>query len=237
LIPGLIELITFDSVQPGERHEHLAGSLNQNVGKIAAFAWRGPNFINDPTIDTAGCDWILAENWWPYQRPSFVTPNFAGYVSGHSTYSRAAAELLTLLTGSPYFPGGLGEYVAPQNNFLVFERGPSTNVTLQWVSYRDASDQCSLSRIWGGIHPIADDLPGRLMGLVIGPQAYELAKQHFDGFEGCLGDLNGDAEVNFSDLQVLLSAWGLSDGGDLNDDGETDFSDLQILLSSWGNDC
>jgi hypothetical protein len=38
-------------------------------------------------------------------------------------------------------------------------------------------------------------------------------------------------------LQVLLSAWGLSDGGDLNDDAETDFSDLQILLSSWGNDC
>ena len=55
--------------------------------------------------------------------------------------------------------------------------------------------------------------------------------------KGCLGDLNDDNEVNFSDLQVLLSAWGLSDGGDLNDDGETDFSDLQILLSSWGNDC
>ena len=237
LIPGLIELITFDSVQPGERHEHLAGVLNQNVGKIAAFAWRGPEFINDPITDTAGCDWILAQNWWPYQRPSFVTPNFAGYVSGHSTYSRAAAELLTLLTGSPYFPGGLGEYVAPRNEFLVFEDGPSVDVTLQWVSYRDASDQCSLSRIWGGIHPIADDLPGRLMGLVIGPQAFDLATQHFDGFDGCLGDLNGDNEVNFSDLQVVLSAWGLSDGGDLNDDGETDFSDLQILLSSWGNDC
>ena len=208
-----------------------------DIGKMAAFAWRGPDFINDPTVDTAGCGWILAENWWPYQRPSFVTPNFAGYVSGHSTYSRAAAELLTLLTGSPYFPGGVGEYVADRNQFLVFEKGPSTTVTLQWVSYRDASDQCSLSRIWGGIHPIADDLPGRLMGLVIGPQAYELATQHFDGFDGCLGDLTGDNEVNFSDLQVVLSAWGLSDGGDLNDDGETGFSDLQIVLSSWGNDC
>ena len=237
LIPRYIELITLDTVQPGERHEHLAGPSNENIGKIAAYAWRGPDFINDPTTDTAGCDWILAENWWPYQRPSFVTPNFAGYVSGHSTYSRAAAELLTLLTGSPYFPGGLGEYVALRNNFLVFEKGPSSDVRLQWVSYRDASDQCSLSRIWGGIHPIADDLPGRLMGLVIGPQAYELATQHFDGFVGCLGDLNGDSEVNFSDLQVLLSAWGSSNGGDLNDDGETDFSDLQILLSSWGNDC
>ena len=35
--------------------------------------------------------WVLAEGWWPYQRPSFVTPPFAGYVSGHSTFSRAAA--------------------------------------------------------------------------------------------------------------------------------------------------
>lgn len=236
IIPGLIEQITQASAAPGERHNHLVSS-SADIGKMAAFAWRGPDFINDPTVDTAGCGWILAENWWPYQRPSFVTPNFAGYVSGHSTYSRAAAELLTLLTGSPYFPGGVGEYVADRNEFLVFEKGPSTTVTLQWVSYRDASDQCSLSRIWGGIHPIADDLPGRLMGLVIGPQAYELATQHFDGFDGCLGDLTGDNEVSFSDLQVVLSAWGLSDGGDLNDDGETGFSDLQIVLSSWGNDC
>ena len=50
-------------------------------------------------------DWILAENWMPYQLISFVTPPFAGYVSGHSTYSRSAAEVLTLLTGTPYFPG------------------------------------------------------------------------------------------------------------------------------------
>ncbi len=53
----------------------------------------------------AGSDWILAENWWPYQRPSFVTPPFAGYTSGHSTFSRAAAEVLTDITGDEYFPG------------------------------------------------------------------------------------------------------------------------------------
>ena len=75
------------------------------------------------------------------------------------------------------------------------------------------------------------------MGLVIGPQAYDLAKQHFDGFEGVSGISTMTTKSTSPDLQVLLSAWGLSDGGDLNDDGETDFSDLQILLSSWGNDC
>ena len=46
----------------------------------------------------------------------------------------------------------------------MFEDGPSVDLTLQWATYRDAADQCSLSRIWGGIHPPADDIPGRLIG-------------------------------------------------------------------------
>ena len=81
--------------------------------------WRGHEYIKDPKRDYAGVGWILAENWWPYQRPTFVTPNFSGYVSGHSTYSRAAAEVLTLLTGNPFFPGGMGEFIAKKNKFLV----------------------------------------------------------------------------------------------------------------------
>ncbi|MDZ7847983.1 MAG: T9SS type A sorting domain-containing protein [Owenweeksia sp.] len=128
----------------------------------------------------AGVDWILAENWWPYQRPTFVTPPFAGYVSGHSTFSRAAAEVMTMMTGDAYFPGGMGEFFAEKNKFLVFEEGPSQNVTLQWATYRDASDQCSLSRIWGGIHPPADDMPGRLLGIEVGTEAFNLAKTYWE---------------------------------------------------------
>jgi hypothetical protein len=158
----------------------LEGFIGQHLGKIKVKAWKGPNYIIDPDNDEAGVDWILAENWWPYQRPSFVTPPFAGYISGHSTYSRAAAELMTLLTGDEYFPGGMGEFLAPQNEFLVFEDGPSMDITLQWATYRDASDQCSLSRIWGGIHPPADDIPGRLIGAVLGVEAFEFAEDCID---------------------------------------------------------
>ena len=121
----------------------------------------------------------MAENWWPYQRPTFVTPNFAGYISGHSTYSRAAAEVLTLLTGSEYFPGGMGEYTAKKNKFLVFEEGPTRDIKIQWATYRDASNQCSLSRIWGGIHPPVDDLPGRVIGEKIGIKAFNHGKSFF----------------------------------------------------------
>ncbi len=171
LMGGFIEL-----VRPGDA---LAGQNGENVGKVKVLAWRGPGQLKDPGTEAAGVDWILAENWWPYQRPDFVTPPFAGYVSGHSTFSRAAAEVLTLLTGNPFFPGGMSEFRIPANDFLQFERGPSVDMTLQWATYRDAADQCSLSRIWGGIHPPADDIPGRIIGARVGRDAFRLARSYF----------------------------------------------------------
>jgi len=173
LIPGRIELI--------EAGDPLAGSGDENVGKIKIYAWKGPDYISDPETDIAHVDWILGTRWWPYQRPSFVSPPFAGYLSGHSTFSRAAAETLTLFTGDAYFPGGMGIFDADQNQFLVFEEGPSQNIELQWATYKDASDQCSLSRIWGGIHPPIDDIRGRIIGNKIGVEAYNLATQYFNG--------------------------------------------------------
>ncbi len=152
-----------------------------NVGKIKLWGWFGPKAIANPETDVAGVGWMFAENWWPYQRPTFVTPPFAGYISGHSTFSRAAAEVLTDFTGNPFFPGGMGEFIARKNEFLVFEQGPSVDVTLQWATYRDASDQTSLSRIWGGIHPPVDDIPGRIVGIEIAEDAISLADKYFQG--------------------------------------------------------
>ncbi|MHB0754890.1 FG-GAP-like repeat-containing protein [Polaribacter sp. M15] len=171
LIEGFIETV--------EVGDALSGINNQNVGKIKLYSWKGHDFISNSETDVAGVGWILAENWWPYQRPSFVTPPFAGYVSGHSTFSRAAAEVMTLITGDEFFPGGIGEFVAKKDEFLVFEKGPSVDVVLQWATYRDASDQTSLSRIWGGIHPPADDLPGRFIGEKVGVEAYNFGIPYF----------------------------------------------------------
>jgi hypothetical protein len=88
---------------------------------------------------------------------------------------------MTLLTGDEFFPGGLGEFHCSKNEFLVFEEGPSVDLTMQWATYRDASDQCSLSRIWGGIHPPIDDIPGRLIGQKIAISAFQLAEKYFSG--------------------------------------------------------
>ena len=170
LDPGYIEPLS----APGELEN------TRTLAQTQAWAWVGPEAINDPETDVAGVGWINPAMWYPYQRPNFVTPNFAGYISGHSTYSSAAAQVLEGLTGSPYFPGGLGEFIAKKDEFLVFEQGPSEDIVLQWATYRDASDQTSLSRIWGGIHPPVDDIPGREIGIVVGTDAIEKAFTLFE---------------------------------------------------------
>ncbi len=231
LVPGLIEVITAESSAANERHEHLAG----DIGEIALYSWRGPTYINDPDTDTADVGWILAGDWWPYQRPSFVTPPFPGYTSGHSTYSRAAALIMTAFTGDDYFPGGLGEFFCPQDEFLVFEDGPSVNVTLQWARYLDASDQCSLSRIWGGIHPGADDIPGRIMGEIIGPDSYCEATRYYNGQFGCPADIDGDGIVGINDFLEVLSKWDSADcNADIDRNETVGIDDFLGVLGAWG---
>lgn len=169
LVPGLIELVTSATVSSG-RHSGLT------PGKIAVFSWPGqPEFPQD---EVSGVRWVHAEDWMTYQKKTFVTPGFPGYISGHSTFSRSAAEAMTAITGSKWFPQGLGTYTLPQ---LANEAGPTQPVTLEWASYYDAADQVGLSRIWGGIHPPADDLPGRRVGSQVGQGVWELARKYFDG--------------------------------------------------------
>ncbi|MEZ6244079.1 MAG: vanadium-dependent haloperoxidase [Phycisphaerales bacterium] len=235
LIPGFIEIVTPATTAAGQKHEHLAG----HEGEIAIKAWRGPNAIANPQTDVAGVDWILADEWWPYQRPNFVSPPFPGYYSGHSTYSRTAAETLTLLTGSPYFPGGMGTFEAPQNEFLVFEDGPSVDCELQWAAYRDASDECSQSRIYGGIHPPCDDLPGRHNGVIIAPDVMAKARRVYNGQVSCPADFDGNRTMDFTDVFGFLVAFG---SGDLIVDYAPpyrvlDFSDVLAFLVAFAGGC
>jgi hypothetical protein len=175
LAPGLIEVITKESSAPGQRHAALACF----VGQMAVLDWRGEP--GDRAHQVSGVGWVRAVDWTTYQRRTFVTPAFPAFISGHSTFSRAGAEVLASLTGSPYFPGGLGEFVAPRDTFLTFEKGPSAEVRLQWASYFDASDEAGQSRIWGGIHIAADDFAGRRVGHIVGLDAVALASKYFEG--------------------------------------------------------
>jgi hypothetical protein len=174
LVPGLIEVITPLTIAPGGRHAALAG----HEGEIAIKAWAGNPA--DPKTQVGGSAWILATRWVPYQLPTFVTPSFPGYASGHSTFSRAAAEVLTTFTGSEYFPGGVSGYTIKAGS-LKFEKGPTTDIRLEWATYYDASDQAGQSRLWGGIHIQADDFTGRIIGSQCGKQAWAFAARYYDG--------------------------------------------------------
>src|SRR5205085_4599267 len=132
LVAGLIELVTSNTAAPGGRHEGLP------INSVAILAWPG-----QPAFSTnhSGVKWISPDSWLPYQRANFVTPAFPGYISGHSTFSRSAAEVLTAMTGSPFFPGGMGSYTVTN---LSFEAGPTQPIQLQWATYYVAADQAGL---------------------------------------------------------------------------------------------
>ena len=58
----------------------------------------------------------------------------------------------------------------------------------------------------------------------------------------CPGDLDGDLDIDLSDLSALLSNYGMTSGaeyadGDLDGDGDVDLSDLSALLSVYGTSC
>ena len=174
LVPGLVELITKDTTKPGAIH----AALNGHEGEIAIKAWAGNP--QDPKTETGGVSWILAANWVPYQLPTFVTPSFQGYASGHSSFSRAAAEVMTSFTGSEYFPGGISGYTIKAGS-LKFEKGPTTDIRLEWATYYDAADQAGQSRLYGGIHIQADDFNGRIIGSQCGKDAFAAARLLYAG--------------------------------------------------------
>ncbi|MFK7905854.1 MAG: T9SS type A sorting domain-containing protein, partial [Chitinophagales bacterium] len=130
-------------------------------------------------------------------------------------------------------------FFCPRNDFLVFEDGPSESLTLQWATYRDASDQCSLSRIWGGIHPPVDDIPGRLIGIEIGVDAFNMAETYFTKTSNpnIISDFNIFPNPTTCALQIEYDLEGVMNlevynlNGRLLQSFNLDFSDKRVALN------
>ena len=133
-------------------------------------AWGGPL---QGTRSMDGADWL------PYQAPTFPTPAFPEYSSGHSTFSAAGAETLRLFTGSDRF-GGWVTFPAGSSKF---EPGavPAADMTLRWATFSDAANQAGLSRRYGGIHFEQADLDGRAAGRHVARLAWAKAQSYVDG--------------------------------------------------------
>lgn len=229
---------------PAEYHPHDPEMLDPDGFGPFGFpnVWTQPEFwVGADGKDYSGVRWIRGKRWTTYQLTTFITPPFAGYTSGHTTFSRAIAEVLADLTGSIYFPGGLAEYHFPALEWLDFEEGPSEDVTLQWTSYFDMSDQSARSRIYGGIHPYVDDIPARFQGHEIGLIVAEQALKYFNGeaFPPCPADFSGSGTVNVDDLLIVLNTWGPcpvggSCPGDITGNDAVGLDDLMHVLNNWG---
>jgi hypothetical protein len=129
-------------------------------------AWAGPY---------QGTQLISGESFRSY----IPTPPFAEYVSGHSTFSAAAAEILRSVAGSD----ALGASVTIAAGASPIEPGavPSQAVTLSWATFSAAADQAGISRRYGGIHFESADLEARALGRLVGALVWEKAGTYFDG--------------------------------------------------------
>ena len=149
--------------------------------------WRGKT-MGIGTIDPTQPN----ESFLPYQEPTFVTPPFPGFISGHSTISSAAATFLTMYTKNENMSKLQIQIVAQDRTVkqgtmttfgrFIFEKqqlqyaNGTTDVILMWPTWKDAADEAGMSRLKGGIHILADHQAAVEIGEWIAQQTYSYFK-------------------------------------------------------------
>eukprot|EP00803_Ostreobium_quekettii_P001821 evm.model.scf_234.3 EVM.evm.TU.scf_234.3 scf_234:33900-39232(+) len=176
--------IFYDSIRP-------ITMIQCGLGGDTLESWIGPY---------RGVGQVAASEWQPYQAATFVTPAFAGYVSGHSTFSAAAAGALENFFGEEYvgpqcrrvkegesdFEGRLEEgdpdFVdgltnVPNQGPRTTGYAPASDVVLCWDTWYEAAEEAGISRLQGGIHIIADHIDGKDIGFKVADRAYSKARE------------------------------------------------------------
>jgi hypothetical protein len=127
---------------------------------------------------------VPGEQWIPYQSPNVVTPPFPEYVSGHSTFSSAAAAILAKFTGSDSF----GASVTIEAGTSLFEPRtdtqpgtPAADITLSWPTLTAAAKDAGLSRRLGGIHFQDGDEHGYNLGQRVGTNVLAQTMNYVNG--------------------------------------------------------
>jgi len=133
-------------------------------------AWGGP-FIG--TIN------MMGESFGTFQSITFVTPAFPSYLSGHSTFSAAGAEVLKRFTGSDNFGNTLT--FAAGSSTLEPGAVPATTLNVPLNTFSDAAVSAANSRITGGIHFVEDNTDGLTMGRQVGAVVWDKYQSHLNG--------------------------------------------------------
>lgn len=123
--------------------------------------WRPIDAIRKASSDGNAAT-VQNVNWTPLLN----TPSFPSYTSGHSTFSAAAAAVLTSVYGQDFAfttmmdRGAAGIWPAPKDITGLQERS--------FTSFEDAAEEAGLSRIYGGIHFNFDNTAGSSSGRLVG---------------------------------------------------------------------
>jgi PAP2 superfamily protein len=91
--------------------------------------------------------------------PNLASPSFPSYTSGHSTFSAAAARTMALFFGTDDIEFSVGS-----------DGLPGAVHTFKKLS--DAQIEAGMSRVWGGIHTMSDNLEAQKMGVKIADWVY-----------------------------------------------------------------
>ena len=129
--------------------------------------------------------------WKPYQESRLLTPPFPDYISGHSTFSSTASNILTRLLGptlcnlhiklnkeemlmlSPIFSSmdikcmDLTEIIIKPDSSKIQSNVPNEYVGLQFETWEDMAESAGVSRIYGGIHYPSSNKIGFQVGQMI----------------------------------------------------------------------
>jgi len=126
--------------------------------KVFYDSWRPMYAINTANAD--GNPLTIQDASWA---PLIPTPSFGSYTSGHSAFSMAGATVLasffgtddiafTTSTESPFLPPGYERFFS---------------------SFSEAALEAGMSRIYGGIHFMSDNLDGAILGADVGTNVYQ----------------------------------------------------------------
>lgn len=133
--------------------------------------WGGPG--------TTGSTTLLGQEWKPYQPSYFMTPPFPEVVSGHSTFSAAAATVIASMrrTDSAVF-----KLTMPAGGISHDPTLPALTTELNYTSLSKASSDAGYSRILGGIHFAQGNNLGASLGKTIGLKVHDRCMSLFKGY-------------------------------------------------------
>jgi hypothetical protein len=160
----------YDFVRP------ITGIREQYKGQMIN-SWLGANA--DQTVN-GGYGTVPGEQWIPFQAPNVVTPPFPEYVSGHSTFTSAGAQILAMFNGDTF--GATVTIPAGSSKFT--NNTPATTVTLSFPTFTEAATDAGMSRRWGGIHFQTGDYHGRTVGKQVANGVYSQAMNYIRGYIG-----------------------------------------------------